>query len=38
MVGKDFIYMGKRLSDFNFIMVKPKEDDTLALGRSIIGS
>ena len=37
MVGKDFIYMGKRLSDFNFIMVKPKEDDTLALGRSIIG-
>ena len=30
--------MGKRLSDFNFIMVKPNEDDTLALGRSIIGS
>ena len=38
MVGKDFIYMGKRLSDFNCIMVKPNEDDVLALDRSVVGS
>lgn len=36
MIADDFIFNGKRLSDFGFIMAAPESDDTFGLSRELL--
>lgn len=36
MIGKDFLYNGKHLSEFGFIMVAPEETDSFGLTREAV--
>lgn len=36
MVSSDFVFMGKHLKEFNFIMAKPNDEDTSGLTRNIL--